>query len=672
MIDRIVQDLRLARRSLARNPVYVVVAAATLALGIGFTTALFTVVNGVLLRPLPFPAPDRLVMVWEQPPGIQRNNVVQTQNYLDWRARNRSFLGIAALHQLPMNLTGAGDAEQVQGLRVTGEFFSVLGVAPLLGRTIVPGEDVAGGPRTVVLTHALWQQRYGGDPSAIGRLASINGTAHEIVGVMPPGFAFPGMRAELFVPLQISPKTAPIEGRNFWTVARLRPGVTLQAAQADMESLAAATAHERPSMNERWSARVVTLVEQTVGQIRRPLIVLFLAVLGVMLVACANVVNLTLMRVAGQTRDISVRLALGASRGRLIHQLVVESLLVAGLGGLLGLLLAGVAVPAIISLFPAGFPLPRAGEISVDGRVLMFTAALTIGAAIAFGVAPGVLAGRLGLAQSLYAGRRSIVGSGRRARTVLVVSEIALAMILVVGAGLMARSLMRLNAVDPGFRSERVLTIRMLLVPARYSDSARRAAFIDQVLERVRALPGVESAGSIHALPLSGLNSGTYYYRSDRPTPSPGDRPGGDVSVVSSAYFRTMSIPIVTGRDFDARDESKTPLVAVINQSLARQLFPGEDPIGKHLIVGWGVAGRPMDFDPTFEIVGISADVRHAGLQLEPAPCVFLAQDQAPSFLPRSSCGRAATRSPLRHPCATRFTPSTRSRACCRWTRWNA
>ena len=206
MIDRIVQDLRLARRSLARNPVYVVVAAATLALGIGFTTALFTVVNGVLLRPLPFPAPDRLVMVWEQPPGIQRNNVVQTQNYLDWRARNQSFLGIAALHQLPMNLTGAGDAEQVQGLRVTGEFFSVLGVAPLLGRTIVPGEDVAGGPRTVVLTHALWQQRYGGDPSAIGRLVSINGTAHEIVGVMPPGFAFPGMRAELFVPLQISPR----------------------------------------------------------------------------------------------------------------------------------------------------------------------------------------------------------------------------------------------------------------------------------------------------------------------------------------------------------------------------------------------------------------------------------------------------------------------------------
>jgi putative ABC transport system permease protein len=633
MIERVLQDLRLARRSLARNPVYVAIAAGTLALGIGITTALFTVVNGVLLRPLAFPEPDRLVMVWERPPDSLRNNVVQTQNFLDWHSRNQSFLGIAALHQLPTNLTGSGEAEQVQGLRVTGDFFSVLGVAPLLGRTIRPGEDRPGVPRTAVLSYALWRQRYGGDPNVIGRKIVINGTPAEIVGVMPGSFGFPGVRAELFVPLQIDPRTAPFDGRNFSTVARLRPGVTVEAARAEMQAIAAATARERPQMNERWSANVVTLAEQAVGQVRRPLLILLVAVACVMLVACVNVMNLTLMRVVSNARDISVRLALGASRGRLIHQLVVESLIVSGIGGLLGLLLARAGVPGILSLFPASFPLPRAAEVTMDGRVLAFTALLTIGTAVAFAVAPGFVAGRSPLAESLHAGGRSIAGSGRRMRSLLTAIEIAMAVVLVVGAGLTARSLMRLYAVDPGFRSERLLAVRMLLVPARYLDPIRRAGFVDSVLERLRALPGVQSASSIHALPLTGIGSGTYYYRADRPTPSPGERPGGDVSVVSTAYFGTMEIPVIRGRDFDRRDGFNAPFVAVINRTLAREFFGDEDPLGKRLVVGWGTAGRSMTDDPTVEIVGIVGDVHHSGLQEKPAATVYLPHDQWPNFL---------------------------------------
>ena len=459
-LERIVQDLRIAWRGLRRSPGYVAVVVATLALGIGATTALFTVVNAVLLRPLPFPEPDRLVMVWERRPSARSDgsttNVVQTQNYLDWRARNRSFGAIAAFQQLPMNISGPTEAEQLPGLRVTGEFFSVLGIAPMAGRVLGRGEDVAQTPLTTVLTYRFWQERYGRNPDVIGQRVSVNGIPHEIVGVMPQGFAFPGVRAELFVPLQIDPAIAPRDGRNFSTVARLRPGVTVAVAQQEMEAIALDTARERPAFNTGWSATVVPLIDQTVGDIKRPLVVLFAAVLCVLLVACANIANLALMRATSRSREMTVRLALGAGRGRLVHQLMVESLLLAAIGGGLGFWLARVGVQLIVSMFPATFPLPRAAEIAVDWRVLLFTAAASIGAAAAFGVAPAFQSRRRSLVDALQGGSRSVSGAHSRVRAALVVGQVAVAVVLVMAAGLMVRSLIQLYRVDLGFRPERV------------------------------------------------------------------------------------------------------------------------------------------------------------------------------------------------------------------------
>jgi putative ABC transport system permease protein len=637
-IERILQDLRIAWRGLRRSPGYVAVVVATLALGIGATTALFTVVNSVLLRPLPFPEPGRLVMVWERTPFARSDgrstNVVQTQNYLDWRGRNRSFAAIAAFQQLPMNISGPIAAEQLPGLRVTGEFFSVLGVAPMAGRVIGPGEDVAQTPLTTVLTHRFWQERYGSNPDVIGQRVSVNGTPHEIVGVMPQGFAFPGVRAEIFVPLQIDPALAPRDGRNFSTVARLRPGVTIAAAQKEMEAIAVDTARERPAFNTGWSATVVPLIEQTVGDIQRPLVVLFAAVLCVLLVACANIANLALIRATSRSREMTVRLVLGAGRGRLVHQLMVESLLLAALGGGLGFWLARAGVPLIVSMFPATFPLPRAAEIAVDWRVLLFTALASIGSAAAFGVAPAFQSSRRSLVDALQGGSRSVSGAHSRVRAALVVGQVAVAVVLVMAAGLMVRSLIHLYRVDLGFRPERVLTMRMVVManPADREPPtpARRAMRLDSILDRVRALPDVLAAGSIHLLPLSGNDSGTGYYRADRPVPPPGQMPAAAVSVITPGYFRVMGMALREGRDLEARDRLGAPFAAVVNRVFVKQTFPGEEPLGRHFKLFWS-GGRPGE-PPDFEIVGVVDDSRHAGMSAPSDPRVFIPNAQTPSF----------------------------------------
>jgi putative ABC transport system permease protein len=636
-LERIVQDLRIAWRGLRRSPGYVVVVVATLALGIGATTALFTVVNAVLLRPLPLPEPDRLVMVWERTPLARSDgrttNVVQTQNYLDWRERNRSFAAIAAFQQLPMNISGPADAEQLPGLRVTGEFFAVLGIAPMAGRVIGRGEDVPQTPATTVLTHRFWQERYGGNPGVIGQRVSVNGIPHEIVGVMPQGFAFPGVRAELFVPLQIDPALAPRDGRNFSTVARLRPGVTVAAAQKEMEAIAVDTARERPAFNTGWSATVVPLIEQTVGNIKRPLVVLFAAVLCVLLVACANIANLALMRATSRSREMTVRLALGAGRGRLVHQLMVESLLLAAIGGGLGFWLARAGAPLIVSMFPATFPLPRAAEIAVDWRVLLFTALASIGSAAAFGVAPAFQSRRRSLVDALQGGSRSVSGAHSRVRAALVVGQVAVAVVLVMAAGLMVKSLIQLYRVDLGFRPERVLTMRMVVManPADREPptAARRAMRVESILDRVRALPDVVAAGAISNLPLSGNDSGTSYYRADRPVPPPGQMPSAAVSVITPGYFRVMGMLLREGRDLEARDRSGAPLAAVVNRVFVQQTFPGEEPLGRHFKLFWS-GGRPGEL-PDFEIVGVVDDSRHA-VKTAPDARVFIPNAQAPNF----------------------------------------
>lgn len=629
-LDNLAQDLRFAWRTLHRSPGFALVTVGTLALAIGATTALFTVVNAVVLRPLPLPDPDRLVMVFERSPRGNATNAVSHHNYVDWRARARSFDGLALLQQIPMNVVAAEEAEQVPGLLVSGEFFDVLGVPPLLGAHIRPEQDRAEGPPVVVLTYELWRRRYGASPTLVGAPIPVNGAPHELIGVMPPGFSLPGIRAELFVAMRLDP-TAPLRGRSFATVARLRAGVPLDRAQADMSAIAAALAVERPDANRNWGATVVPLRDHAIAPVRGALWVLLAAVLCVLLIACANIACLLAMRASARAREMNVRLALGAGRWRLVHQLAVESLLLAGLGGVLGLLLAQAGVPAIVSLFPASFPLPRAEEITVDGRVLAGTAAVSMGAGLVFGLLPGLQAGRNRVADVLRAGGRAVSG-GARARALLVMAEVTLAVVLVVGAGLLARSLAHLHGIDPGFRPQHVLTARMLLLPSKYGEPVRRAAVLGEILERLRAIPGVTAAGSVHFLPLTGINSGTGVHRLDRAAPVPGEGPSADVSVISPGYLRAMGIPLVAGRDLEERDGFPAPRVALVNRVFVSRFFPGEQPLGKRIYVSWG-SGPGRTIPPEFEIVGVAGDVRHGALHAQPLPTVFLGHAQEPSYM---------------------------------------
>jgi putative ABC transport system permease protein len=630
-LDRAAQDLRYAARMFLKNPAFTALALASLTLGIGATTAIFSVVNSVLLRPLPFRDPDQLVMVWERPPETGHNNVVQTQNFLDWRARNRSFENMAAVFQISTNLEGQGEAVQLPTLRVTAGFFETLGVAPLIGRAILAADNIPDAPCVTVLSYGLWQRRFGGQPGVIGtKLSLAAGPGCEVVGVMPAGFALPtNPRVDLYTPMQIEPSTAPRDGRNYSVVARMRKGVSLGQADADMRAIAAQTSVERPEMNARWSAAVVPLLQQTVGDMRATLLVLLGAVLFLLLIACTNVSNLLLMRASKRRREMTVRIALGAGRWQLIHQLMMESLLLSVAGGIAGFLLAYWGVPAIIGMLPAGFPLPRRGEIAVDPSVLAFTMFLSLGCGMFFGTFPALQAGRERIGEGLRQGDRHGSAGNRRVRNLLVVAEVGLAMLLVIGAGLMLRSFILLNAVDPGFRPERLVTFRMVLFSHASTMEqviARRATLVAQMIDRIRVLPGVAAASSIHLLPMTGGgNSGTWYSRADRPAPPPASNSGGDVSIVSDDYFRTMGIPIAAGREFDAHDSAGSPRVGVLNRTAAQQIFPGENPVGKRLRVAWGPGPNEV------EIVGITADIHHRGLDGTPEPCLFMPQAQQPS-----------------------------------------
>jgi len=625
--ERLMQDVRFAVRTLSRDVTFSTVAIGMLALGIGATIAVFAIVNAVLLRPLPFPNSDRLVMVWERTQSNPRN-MVSTPNYVDWRARNRVFESIGLVSWIPMNVTGLGDADQVDGLRVTAEFFDALGVPALLGRTIRSGEDVTGGPMTAVLSYQFWQQRYGGASDVLGRLLTVNGAPYEIVGVMPPSFTFPGARAgELYIAFQLDFSTLPT-GRSMVTVARVKRDVSLQLAQADMERVAAELAAERPAFNEGYSAAVVPLLEQTVGDTRQVLWVLFGAVTCLLLLACANIANLMVMRAAARAPEMAVRLALGAGRWRLAHQLLVESLVLSVCGGVLGLLLASWAVPLIPALFPPSFPLPRAQELAIDRSVVTFALLVSAGVGVIFGLLPALQAKPANLSDPLRSSGRSIAGTHARVRRALVIVEVALALVLAVAAALMGRSLTALHQVDTGLQTDRVLTLRMLMSPAKYLEPERRVAFLRELIQGIRTTPGVVSASSIHWLPLSGLGSSTLFHRSDRPQPDRSEGVGGDVSLVTDGYFRTMGIPLLQGRDFNERDRLDAPRVVIVNETLARQWFPAESVIGRRLAISWATP-QPVDF----EIVGIAGDVRTTALDTPTRLAIYLAQTQATSSI---------------------------------------
>jgi predicted permease len=614
--EQALNDARYAGRSFARTPLFSAIVIITLALGIGSSTSIFSLLDGILLRALPFHESNRLMTLWEVPPETWKPNVVWMNNFVAWKERNRSFQSMAAWMSLPINLLADKGSEQVPGLSVTADFFNTLGTAPLLGRTFRPGEYWTNAPREAVLSYGAWQHLFGGSPDVIGSKISINASHHEIIGVMPPGFGLPNQKAELYLPLGVDLN----DGRNYSVIARLRPGAAPGAAKVEMATLAAQTARENVEMDSGWSATAVPLLDQAVGTVRPILLILFAAVGLLLLLACANVANLLMMRASGRAREISVRLALGASRSRIVRQLLIESLFLAACGGLLGVALSGLALHLFKTSLPESLHVPRLNEVDLDMPVLLFSAAASILSSVIFGLAPALLSLKRNVREDLHESTRSVT-SGDKARRLLVVAEIALALVLVSGAGLMVRSFLRLASVDVGFHAENVLTVRMLLLPVK--KEAYHAETVREMLNRMRALPGVVAAGSIGLLPMEGTNSGTWYYRADRPEPAPSARPGGDVSIVTPGYFEAMRIPIMRGRAFTYQDRAGALPVAIVNQTAARMLFPGEDAVGKRVKVWWTNT-------PTAEVVGVVADIRHSGVSTPPDPCLFMPNDQQP------------------------------------------
>ena len=635
------QDLRYGVRALWKSPGFALVSVLVLALGIGANTAIFSVVNAVVLRPLPYADPDRLVAVWETMPGNDAR-AVAPGNFVDWKAQNQSFAQLAAYSNAYLNLTDEGEPERLSVAAVTTDFFSTLGVAPAAGRTFSP-EDEAREEAVVVLSHGLWQRRFGADARIVGRKLVLDGKPYAIAGVMPRGFAFPE-RAELWVTGRRGSAVSPSLTAQFpqsdlagsrdihiySVVGRLKAGVTAEEALSEMSALAHRLAEDHPETNEGLGASVVLLHRQIVGDVRTTLFVLFGAVALVLLIACTNVANLLLTRATRREREFAIRIALGAGRARLIRQVLIESLLLSLAGGAVGLLVALWGVDLFVSLSPGD--IPRLSEVGVDARLLVFTLLVSSATGMGFGLLPALQATRLDPQHSLReGGTKATEGRRRRrARSLLVVSEIALAQVLLVGAGLLMLSFLRLQAVDPGFRAENVLTARVALSPAKYSDRAKKVAFYDQALERLNALPGVRSAGLVMNLPLSGANMNRGFTVEGRPAPRPGENVTVDYQVVSPDYFRTMGIAVLRGRAFNDADTIEAPRAALISESMARKYFSGEDPLGKR--IAFGDADEPESWRT---IVGVVGDVRHASIDAPPFPGAYTLYRQDEESWPR-------------------------------------
>jgi predicted permease len=626
------QDLRYGLRVLWKNPGFTVVAVLALALGIGANSAIFSVVNTVLLRPLPYRDPERLVMVWEDrsKQGYPRDTPAPA-NFIDWRDQNQVFEGMAAIASQSFNLTGAGEPERIDGKRVSASLFPLMGVEPLVGRTFTPEEDQPGANRVVVLSHGLWQRRFGSDRKIVGQPLTLNGESFMVVGVMPPHFRFPAREDELWVPIAFSPQAAAARGSHYLQViARLKPGVTLEQARAEMETIAARLMQQYPNTNTNVGAALVPLHEHLVGDIKPALLVLLGAVGFVLLVACANVANLLLARAAGRQKEIALRVALGASRARLIRQFLTESLLLAALGGVVGLLLSLWGVNALKAFIPEN--ISQAQAVAVDARVLGFTLLVSLLTGLIFGLAPATQASSFNLNETLKeGGRDSASGSrGNRIRGLLVITEVAVSLVLLIGAGLLINSFLRLRGVDPGFRADNLLTMRVVLPEMKYPDQPRRTAFYAELVRRLEALPGVQSAAVTNWIPLVRQGDSLGITIEGQPAPAPGQNPSAVTRVVSPHYFRTMGIQLTRGREFVEQDTADSPRVVVISETMARRFWPGEDPLGKRLTTG-GPAGAPI---PWMEVVGVVKDVRQMELTADPKPQMYVPFTQPVFFRP--------------------------------------
>jgi putative ABC transport system permease protein len=623
-MSHVIRDLRFAARSFLRSPRFTVPAVLALALGIGATSAIFSVVRGVVLRPLPYSEPDRIVVVWES--NARRNrNVIASGNWVEWRARNRSFSHLGMAGSWRLNLLLDGRPEEAIGMFASSEIFPALGVQPALGRAYGPSEDEEGHDRVIIVSHNFWRTRLGARADAIGTTITTNGIPRTLVGVMPPAFTLLGQRTDFLIPYGWTMeglRSAP--GRGFsYGLARLRDGISLEQASSDMKAIAAQLETEFPRRNTGWSVTLVPVHEQTVDQIRPALQVLTGAVLLVLLVSCVNVANLLLARSAVRQRELGLRAALGARRSRLISQMIAESVLLGAMGGLVGLFLAFLFHRGLLALVAERLPVPRLDQVSLDVTVVMLTMGLSLVTGLLFGVVPAIVSSNA-LNDAIREGGRH--GGGPKARRVLgglVAAEVALSLVLLTGAGLLVRSFVRLSSIDPGFRANGVLTMRVQISPVRYDTPERSSGFYSNLLTRIAALPGVQSTAGITFLPMTGGGIGTSFWRTDRPTPAPGQAPSTDVRPVTPGFFRTMGIPHVMGRDFTASDRDDSPGVAIVNETLVRQYFANENPIGQRLHVNAGPADR-LDY----EVVGVVGDIKLAALDVDVRPTVYLPHTQ--------------------------------------------
>src|SRR5690349_5163731 len=622
IFETLVQDIRYGVRMLAKHKTFTFVAVITLALGIGANTAIFSVVNELLLQPLPYRDAQRVVTLWEVTPEGRHQNTTSRANFRAWRQQNTSFQMMAAFTDQRVNLTGNGEPEELSVQFATPELFKVFGVEPILGRTFLPDDDTV-----AVLSYGLWQRRFGGQASVIGQQIALNDETFTIIGVMPASFQFhikqrsgTGRPAELWTVLAM-PNTAGANnrGRFLATVARLKDGVTVDHAAAEIQTIHARLSNEEAQYNKNWNAEVLPLREQFFGNVRRPLWLMLGAVGFVLLIACANVANLLLSLATSREKEIALRSALGARRTRVVRQLLTESLLLALLGSVLGLGFAWLGIKALVAISPRD--LVSLQTVGLNFTVLGWTLGVSLLTGIIFGLAPALHVSRLNLNDSLKDGGKSEAGQAsgsRRLRNALVVSEIALAVVLLASAGLLIRSFVRLQQVDRGFVTDNVLTMVVRLPEARYREDPQLVQFFSQALERMRQLPTVRSAGMVNFLPLyGGLGSNTGFKILGQPEPPPGQEPSTDVRVADSGYFGTLGIPLLRGRNFSDSEQREAKHVILINEALARKHFPNQDPIGQRLDV-------EMFENPTpAEIIGVVGNVRYDSLVDEAPPAVY-------------------------------------------------
>lgn len=624
-MENILQDVRYSLRTLIKSPAFTLVVVLTLTLGIGANSAIFSFANGILLRPLPYPQSDRLAVVDEN--ALKRgvdSMSVSYPNFLDWREQNTVFEGIGAYFGTSrFSFSGVGEPELLRGSYVSHGLFEILRVQPLLGRTFTAEEDRPEDDGVVILGYDLWQSRFGGDQSIIGRKIMLSNRPRTVVGVMPAGFKFPDV-ADLWAPLALTPETFTRTDHGLSSIARLKDGVTISQAQAEMSNIAARIEQQNPVTNEGLGVSVTSLHKSLTGDYRQALLILLAVVGCVLLVACVNVANLMLARASARQKELALRAALGASRWRVMHQLLIESLLLAAAGGVLGLALSIWALHLLLQAIP--LKLPFWMSFGLDWRVLGFTVGVTLLTGLIFSVVPVLQSSRVDLNDTLKeGGRGSATSSGGRSRSLLVVTEIALSLVLLLGAGLMIQSFLRLRSVNVGLDPKDVLTLSVSLPRAKYTEPKQRAAFFEQLMERVRGLPGVESAGATGTLPLSGNNWGRSLTVEGFPVLSVGQAPVIQHTVVTPDYFRTMGIRLLSGRDFNAADRTGSQLVTIIDERLARQYWPNESPLGKRIRFG-----PPEDNEPWQTIVGVVATVRHQRMQEDTRMSVYLPHLQIP------------------------------------------